>query len=318
MSIVNQYNRAFIGQTTGSHWDFYLPQIPKTQDKNWFEVEVIQLGIRRTGTSAPHDMFFFAADIQGVRSGFVNSGGTIDSRLCLGMVENYDTGTVPAQLTASAPMSFRIPSFQPVNPFKVTMFKLSSQGTVNFPGSTLPSSVLNPLSNGDTQGVLVGKVSNQKSSFIGRIDNGTPGVAGTTLTVTSVSWGTIAIGQVLTDTNGLVDAGTTITAGSGLVWTVSISQVVDPAIGIAGSAGASNTLVVNTLVGNLATGQTLVAPGVPVGTTLSTTLLANIAYTLSANGSTPVNTQMITTTPDTVSPCQFMMMWNIKEMSPED
>jgi len=317
MSIVNQYNRAFIGQTTGSSWSFYLPQIPKTQDKNWFEVEVVQLAIRRTGASSPHDLFFFAADIQGVRSGFVNSAGTIDSRLCLGMVDNYDTGAVPAKLTAPAAMTFRIPSFQPVNPFTVSMFKLSSQATVNFAGLSLPSPVLNPLSNGDTQAVLVGVVSNQKASFIGKIDNGAGG-AGTTLTVTSVSWGTIAIGQTLTDTNGLITAGTTITAGGGLSWTVSTSQLVTPAIGIAGSAGASNTLVVNTVVGTLATGQTLVAPGVPTGTTLTTALLADIAYSLSASGSTPANTQMITTTQDTVSPCQFMMMWNIKEMSPED
>ena len=47
-------------------------------------------------------------------------------------------------------------------------------------------------------------------------------VSGTTLTVVSVSTGTIAIGQTLTGTG--VVAGTTITAGSGLSWTVSVSQ----------------------------------------------------------------------------------------------
>lgn len=317
MSIVNQYNRAFIGQTTGTSWSFYLPQIPKTDDKNWFEVEVVQLGIRRAGASSPHDLFFFAADIQGVRSGFVgtNSTGTIDSRVCLGMVDNYDTGAVPAKLTSPGAMTFRIPSFQPFNPFTVAMFKLSSQANVNFAGLSLPSPVLNPLSAGDTQAVLTGKVDNQKASFIGKIDNGA-GAAGTTLTVSSVVWGTIAIGQVLSDTNGLITPGTTITGGSGLSWTVSTSQLVDPAIGIAGNSGFSNVLVVNTSIGTIAVGQTLVSPGVPPGTTLLGTLSAGVAYTLSANGTAPPLTQMITTTVDTVSPCQFMMMWNIKEMSP--
>jgi hypothetical protein len=44
----------------------------------------------------------------------------------------------------------------------------------------------------------------------------------TTLTVASVTSGTIAIGMVLSGTG--VTAGTTITAGSGLSWTVSVSQ----------------------------------------------------------------------------------------------
>lgn len=51
-------------------------------------------------------------------------------------------------------------------------------------------------------------------------------IAGTTLTVTSVSSGTIAIGQTIADGTGNILAGTKITAGSGLSWTVSISQTV--------------------------------------------------------------------------------------------
>ena len=51
-------------------------------------------------------------------------------------------------------------------------------------------------------------------------------ISGTTLTVSSVTSGIIAIGQTLTGTG--VTAGTTITAGSGLSWTVSASQTVGP------------------------------------------------------------------------------------------
>jgi len=50
------------------------------------------------------------------------------------------------------------------------------------------------------------------------------GISGTTLTVSAVSSGTIAIGQVVTGTG--VTAGTTITSGSGTSWQVSPSQTV--------------------------------------------------------------------------------------------
>ena len=52
----------------------------------------------------------------------------------------------------------------------------------------------------------------------------TGAISTTTLTVASVTSGTIAIGMVLTGSG--VAAGTTITAGSGTSWTVSISQTV--------------------------------------------------------------------------------------------
>jgi hypothetical protein len=47
-------------------------------------------------------------------------------------------------------------------------------------------------------------------------------ITGTTLTVTGVSYGALAIGQTITGTG--ITAGTTITAGSGTSWTVSTSQ----------------------------------------------------------------------------------------------
>jgi len=52
----------------------------------------------------------------------------------------------------------------------------------------------------------------------------TGSIAGTTLTVSAVASGTIAIGQVIVGTG--VTVGTKITAGSGLSWTVSPSQTV--------------------------------------------------------------------------------------------
>jgi hypothetical protein len=53
----------------------------------------------------------------------------------------------------------------------------------------------------------------------------TGAISGTTLT-TSAATGTIAVGQLVQDSAGLVANGTIITAGSGTSWTVSISQTV--------------------------------------------------------------------------------------------
>ena len=55
----------------------------------------------------------------------------------------------------------------------------------------------------------------------------TGSIAAGALTVSTLTSGTIAIGQALTDpATGLIAPGTTITAGSGLAWTVSPSQTV--------------------------------------------------------------------------------------------
>ena len=54
----------------------------------------------------------------------------------------------------------------------------------------------------------------------------TSSIAGNTLTVGSVTSGTLAIGQTLTDTTGALAGGTVITGGSGLSWTVSPYQTV--------------------------------------------------------------------------------------------
>jgi hypothetical protein len=73
-------------------------------------------------------------------------------------------------------------------------------------------------------------------------------IASTTLTVTEITAGTIAIGQVIAGTG--VIAGTTITAGSGLTWTVDQTQTVTSealtvtsvATALSGFAGTAITL----------------------------------------------------------------------------
>lgn len=67
--------------------------------------------------------------------------------------------------------------------------------------------------------LLIGSANNPSSTFTGSI-------AGTTLTVTSVASGTIAIGQTISDVANGILPGTTITGGASLSWTVSVSQTV--------------------------------------------------------------------------------------------
>lgn len=254
MTVVNQYSRTFVGQAIANSWQFYLPQLPRQHTENYFEVEVVQLGIRRSGVSAPHEVLFFAADIQGINGGFVTSNGIIDSRLCLGIIQNYDSGAIVAQLTAPAPVTFKIPSFQPINPFTVTMFRLAEQeladaydSVITAPKSLIPT---NPIVN---------------AQFIGQINNGVSAiVGGTTLTVeTMVSPSLIlAVGQTIKIDPTVTSTTYTITAlGTG--------------------TGGIGTYTINT--------GALVNPG----------------------------TFMISTSTDTVTPSQFIMTWNIKEVSPK-
>jgi hypothetical protein len=138
-------------------------------------------------------VLFFAADIQGVNGGFITNKGMIDSQICLGTVQNYDSGTIPAQLTAPAPVTFKIPSFQPINPFNVTMFRLAQQELDNSYGFTSPSSPLAPIGLVPI-GVLV------NAQFIGGIGVTTPGSgSGTNLTVTAMVSPTnsLAVGQTI-------------------------------------------------------------------------------------------------------------------------
>ena len=252
MPVVNQYSRTFVGQAIANSWKFYLPQIPRQHTENYFDVEVVQLGVRRPGTSAPHEVLFFAADIQGINGGFITDKGMIDSRIGLGMIQNYDSGAVVAQLTAPAPITFKIPSFQPINPFTVTMFRLTEQELDNSYGFSSPSSPLAPTGLVPT-GVLV------NAQFIGVISDGLGG-PGTELNVTAM----------VSPTNNLA-VGQTIT--------------------MEGFAAVTITALVS------GTGGT--------GT-----------YTVSSAQDTGSQKGISTTLTDTVTPSQFIMTWNIKEVSP--
>lgn len=70
-----------------------------------------------------------------------------------------------------------------------------------------------------TISIEVGSTNAPNAVFVGSI-------TGTTLTVSSVTSGTIAVGQHLFDTTGHVVDGTTIISGSGLSWQVSNTQTV--------------------------------------------------------------------------------------------
>ena len=119
----------------------------------------------------------------------------------------------------------------------------------------------------------------------------TGSISGTTLTVTNIQSGTIAIGQALFGVG--VSQETVITGGSGTSWTVNLSQTVAATL-MNSSTTTSITGVLTTGVtyGNLATtgtvylGQTIQGAGVPVNT-MVTAILSPVAginqYTVSTN-----------------------------------
>jgi hypothetical protein len=67
--------------------------------------------------------------------------------------------------------------------------------------------------------ILLGTPNNPSASFTGS-------VSGTTLTVSAVASGAVAVGQTLFDTSGNLIPGTTILSGSGTTWMLSASQTV--------------------------------------------------------------------------------------------
>ena len=119
----------------------------------------------------------------------------------------------------------------------------------------------------------------------------TGSISGTTLTVTNIQSGTIAIGQALFGVG--VSQETVITGGSGTSWTVNLSQTVAATL-MNSSTTTSITGVLTTGVtyGNLATtstvylGQTIQGAGVPANT-MVTAILSPVAginqYTVSTN-----------------------------------
>jgi hypothetical protein len=67
--------------------------------------------------------------------------------------------------------------------------------------------------------ILIGSNNAPSVVFVGSI-------SGSTLTVSSISSGAVAIGQTLFDTTGNILPGTMVTGGSGSTWTVSVAQTV--------------------------------------------------------------------------------------------
>jgi hypothetical protein len=80
-----------------------------------------------------------------------------------------------------------------------------------------PIALLGPWA--QVQTLAIGSINTPAVSFTGAI-------AGTTLTTSGPSGGSIAIGQTVIDAAGLVIPGTVITGGSGSSWTINTSQTV--------------------------------------------------------------------------------------------
>lgn len=139
--IVNRYSNTFVGQEALGKWSFVFPMIPKRDVKNFFEIEVVQLGIQRLGTTSPHDVLFFVADIAQARSSIIDENSVIDSRINLGVLSNYDTGANVAYSTSISTI-FRVDSLQPMNRFTVTQCALSDQtGNTLVEDSNIPGSL---------------------------------------------------------------------------------------------------------------------------------------------------------------------------------
>lgn len=145
---------------------------------------------------------------------------------------------------------------------------------------------------GSSTTATISNVAIQSSVFVGAI-------SGTTLTVSSVTSGNIAIGQVLTGTG--VTAGTFIVSGSGLSWVVSASQTVtagttftsDQSVTI--TTSAANTItrgqpsIIIAATTNTTVNGSFTITSVPATTTFTYTLPAILATALVAT-----NTYIIT------------------------
>jgi hypothetical protein len=232
--VVNQYTHTFIGQAIGSTYKFNLPMIPKLRENNYFEIQVCQIGMRRFGASAPHDIFFLVADIQGAQSQIITPAGQIDSRVNLGTIVNYDSGTSPANLTSPSSVEFKLRTFQPANPFTVQLYRLASQELANgFYSVLTPPSTLVPI------GTIV------NAQFIGGIGVTAPGSgSGTNLTVTEMlsPSNNLAVGQIITMEGFspvVITALVTGTGGTG-TYTVSAARDTGSQLGISTSTDTIN------------------------------------------------------------------------------
>ena len=108
--------------------------------------------------------------------------------------------------------------------------------------------------------ILVGSINAPSAVFIGY------SIAGA-LTVTSVTSGTIAIGQTLVDAGGVSPPGTLITAGSGTSWTI---NNLSPVGATFTATGSGTNLTVTAVTGLIVpgSGEILLGTGVPANTTI--------------------------------------------------
>jgi len=213
-SVVAQYSHTYIGQALENTFKFYMPMLTKLRDSNYWEIEVTQIGLRRPGVSTPHDIIFCMADIQGAQSQVVTDKGQIDSRVNLGMVTVYDSGSVPAHLTSPAPITFRLNTLQPGNPFTVTLFRLGSQELANqFVFTETQPSVLQPI----------GEHVNAQFECV--IDDGAGG-SGTILDVIEMYSPTnsLAIGQIIRAEGVAQTSITALGTGTGGVGTYTVAN----------------------------------------------------------------------------------------------
>jgi hypothetical protein len=191
--------------------------------------------------------------------------------------------TVPVAPADSTPVSFSTTGALPTGITSGTVYYVFDSASTTYELST-------DTGKSQTASITGG------ASFTGRIDNGTIGNAGTTLTVTTVASGTLSIGQVITGTG--ISGSTTITGfgtGSGLTGTytvnnsqsvasTSITAIATPGVITVSSAVSTNDVVVFSTTGALPTG--LVA-GTKYWVVNSTGTTFNVATT---RGGVAINT----------------------------
>jgi hypothetical protein len=96
-------------------------------------------------------------------------------------------------------------------------------------------------------------------------------IAGTTLTVDSVTTGTVAIGQTLSDALGQIGNGTQITAfqsGSGATGTYTVNNTQTVAGATFTGTGTGTSLAVTGVTGTILIGDVILGIGVPTATTI--------------------------------------------------
>lgn len=113
--------------------------------------------------------------------------------------------------------------------------------------------------------ILIGSANTPAAVVVGHI-------SGSTLTVTAVTSGTVAVGQALSDPLGLIANGTTITAlgtGTGGVGTYTVNQPQTVAGATFTGTGSGTNLTASAVTGTINIGDVISGTGVPAGTTIA-------------------------------------------------